>query len=78
MNRAQAKADEQAESDSVAQLEQQVADLQAQQVQAQVAPPAAAPANDLTSQLAQLAQLQQAGVLSQAEFDAAKAKLLGL
>ena len=39
-------------------------------------PPAAAPANDLTSQLNQLAQLHASGVLSDAEFAAAKQKLL--
>ena len=39
-------------------------------------PPAAAPANDLTSQLQQLSQLHNAGVLSDEEFAAAKQKLL--
>jgi Short C-terminal domain len=40
--------------------------------------PAAAPAgSDLTAQLQQLAQLHNAGVLSDEEFAAAKAKLLG-
>lgn len=43
------------------------------------APPPAAPApgSDLTAQLQQLAQLHSAGVLSDEEFAAAKAKLLG-
>lgn len=43
------------------------------------APPAPAPpaADDLLSQLQQLAQLQAAGVLTPEEFTAAKAKLLG-
>jgi hypothetical protein len=68
----------------------QLAALQAQQVaQAQPAPaaaPAAAPAEvpaaapaagtDLIGQLQQLAQLKEAGVLTDAEFQAAKAKLL--
>ena len=40
-------------------------------------PPAAAPANDLTAQLQQLATLKEQGVLSDEEFAAAKAKLLG-
>lgn len=42
-------------------------------------PPPAAPAagSDLTAQLQQLAQLHNAGVLSDEEFAAAKAKLLG-
>jgi hypothetical protein len=80
--KAQAQSAEQAESDQVQQMQAQLDAMQAQQVQ-QVAPaaaPAVAPAGggtDLASQLQQLAQLQQAGVLSQAEFEAAKAKLLG-
>jgi hypothetical protein len=42
------------------------------------APAPAAPAgNDLTAQLQQLSQLHNAGVLSDQEFAAAKAKLLG-
>jgi hypothetical protein len=64
--------------------QQGMADAQAQQ---QVAPPPpeyapepalAAPAagSDLTAQLQQLAQLHTAGVLSDDEFAAAKAKLL--
>jgi hypothetical protein len=43
----------------------------------QAPPPAAAPGDDLTSQLAQLGQLHNSGVLSDAEFASAKAKLLG-
>lgn len=52
------------------------------------APPAPAPAapaapaaggeDDIVGQIAQLAKLKEAGVLSDAEFAAAKAKLLGL
>lgn len=73
---------EAAEQQNVADLQQQVAGLQAQQLQSQLPPaapaaPVAQPANDLVAQLAQLGQLQQSGVLSQAEFDAAKARLLG-
>ena len=55
---------------------------QMQQMQAQMAQqpmPAAAPSApgmDITSQLQQLAQLKQSGVLSEEEFQAAKAKLL--
>jgi hypothetical protein len=42
------------------------------------APPAApaAPAGDLTAELQKLASLKEAGILSDAEFAAAKAKLL--
>jgi hypothetical protein len=55
--------------------EQGVADAAAQQQ----APPAAAPAsasNDLNSQLMQLSQLHNSGVLSDEEFAQAKQKLL--
>lgn len=44
-------------------------------------PPAAEPAaggDDLVGQIGQLAKLKEAGVLSDAEFAAAKAKLLGM
>ena len=59
--------------------QQGIADAQAQQ-QA-YAPPSpepapAAPGSDLTAQLQQLAQLHDAGVLSDEEFAAAKQKLL--
>jgi hypothetical protein len=81
---AQASAADQAAFDSqqqMAEMQQQMAAMQAQQAQAAVAPAAAAPAaaggTDLTSQLKQLADLKAAGVLSDAEFEAAKAKLLG-
>jgi hypothetical protein len=57
----------------MAQMQQQMAAMQAQQ---QPAPVAAAPADDLMSKLAQLADLKAAGVLSEEEFSAAKAKLL--
>ena len=62
----------------VADLQQQVATMQAQQAAATVAAPAApaAPANDLTTQLNQLATLKAQGILSDEEFAAAKAKLL--
>ncbi len=75
----QAAQQEAAEQQSVAELQQQMADLQAQQVQAQVAPaaPAAAAGPDLMAQLTQLGELQANGVLTPEEFTAAKAKLLG-
>ena len=60
----------------VAQMQQQMAQMQAQQAQTAVAPPPAAAAPSLTDQLNSLAQMKQAGILSDAEFEAAKAKLL--
>ncbi len=39
--------------------------------------PAAPPVNDMLAQLQQLAQMKQAGLLTDEEFIAAKAKLLG-
>ena len=57
--------------------QQGVADAQAQaQAAPAPAPAVAAPANDLTAQLQQLSQLHNAGVLSDEEFAAAKAKVL--
>jgi hypothetical protein len=56
--------------------------VQPQYAQPQYAPPpapapAAAAAPDLSAQLQQLAQLKAQGILTDAEFAAAKAKLLG-
>jgi hypothetical protein len=48
----------------------------AQQQAAMQPAPAAAPAVDLTAELQKLASLKEAGVLSDEEFSAAKAKLL--
>jgi membrane protease subunit (stomatin/prohibitin family) len=59
---------------------QRLSDLESQQQppQQQPAPAAAAPASSATiDQLKQLADLHQQGVLTDAEFGAAKAKLLG-
>jgi len=69
----------QAQAD-VEQLKAEMAALQAQQAQAAL--PAAPPAQgggapDLLAQLQQLAQLKDAGALTDAEFQAAKTKLLG-
>jgi len=82
---AQAQANEQAQNQQLADLEAQNAAMQ-QQLAAQPAPAAAAPAaaapaaapagTDLTAQLQQLASLHTAGVISDEEFAAAKAKLL--
>ncbi len=54
---------------------------QAAQQQAQYQappPPAAAPEDDATAQLQNLAQLHAQGVLTDEEFAAAKAKILGI
>ena len=59
--------------------QQGAADTQAQQQQAAPPPQYAAPApaqSDLTAKLNELAQLHTAGVLTDEEFSAAKAKLL--
>jgi membrane protease subunit (stomatin/prohibitin family) len=58
--------------------DQRISDLeQQQQPQQQPAPAAAGPASSATiDQLKQLAELHQQGVLTDAEFAAAKAKLL--
>jgi len=77
-----------AQQDAAAQQQQDqayqqgAADAQAQQQQAAPPPQYAAPAtqapaqNDLTSRLNELAQLHTAGVLTDEEFAAAKAKVL--
>lgn len=75
--RAQAVAAEQAQVEEVAALRSQVHAMQAPAV---APPPPAAPVGpggDLMAQLQQLASMHQAGILSDAEFSAAKAKLLG-
>lgn len=82
----QAVADAVAETKQEAEMEkmqQQLADMQAQQAAAATAAPAAAAAapdaasDDMMGQLNQLVQLHQSGVLTDQEFAAAKAKLLG-
>ena len=67
-------AEGQAAADATA-LQQQIAAQQSQQ--AQVALSGQAPAPDLAAQLERLAQLRQSGILTDEEFVAAKAKLLG-
>jgi Short C-terminal domain len=69
----QKAADEANQDDRIGQLEQQAP------AQQQAPPPQAAPAAgpSMTDQLQQLAALHQQGVLSDEEFAAAKAKLLG-
>jgi hypothetical protein len=83
---AQQQANEQAQNQALADLEQQNAALAAQQQmlaqqqQAAAAPPVAAapaaPAGIDMAQLKQLGELHTAGVLSDEEFAAAKAKVL--
>jgi Short C-terminal domain len=80
----QGKADQAADAAAYQQMQQQAeiaAQVQAAQAQAATAAVAAAPAapaaGDITAQLKQLADLKAAGVLSDEEFAAAKAKLLG-
>ena len=57
-------------------------DAYADTASAPAAPPAAAPvapaADDTVAQLAKLGELRQSGVLDDAEFAAAKARLLGI
>ncbi len=90
MAKQQSAAEAQAAQQAAFESQAQVADMQAQlnAMQAQQAPPpppaapvaaapAAAPAgDDLMAQLSKLADLKAAGVLSDEEFAAAKAKLL--
>jgi hypothetical protein len=58
--------------------DQRIAELEAQQAaNAPAAAPAAAPQVDMVEQLEKLAQLKDQGILTEAEFDAQKQKLLG-
>ncbi|MFK0400861.1 SHOCT domain-containing protein [Microbacterium sp. NPDC090225] len=60
-----------------AQQQEQI-DVSAQSaVAAQSAPSGAAPGGDLVGELQKLAALRESGALTSAEFDAAKARLLG-
>lgn len=76
MNRRAANkdAEQQARIDEAAQ--QQYAEQQAAQQQAPPPPPPASAGGDLVSRLQELARLKDAGVLTDEEFAAAKAKLL--
>ena len=87
--KAQAAADQQASQQAAVESQQELAEMKTQldEMKAQQAaaapppppPPAPAPAGteDLMDQLGKLADLKAAGVLDDAEFAAAKAKLLG-
>lgn len=81
-HRQQAKyADQQAEEQAAAQQQWEAQQYQAQQAAAAAPPPPppAAPAGgvDVVAELQKLAALKDQGILSDAEFAAAKAKLLG-
>ena len=73
---------QQGRADDAANQEQMEADAAAYQAQQSAPPPppaAPAPAeDDLLTQLARLGQMNQAGLIDDAEFAAAKAKLLGI
>jgi hypothetical protein len=70
----QEEAAQQQQAADAAAFQQQMAYQQQQQTQGAMA--GATGTSDLTAQLNQLAQLKQAGILSEEEFAAAKAKLL--
>lgn len=61
-----------------AEAEQQYAQQQAAAAAAAPAPPAAPAVDEQTAKLQELAQLNKQGVLTDEEFAAAKAKLLGI
>ncbi|MET4582593.1 hypothetical protein ABIE21_002103 [Conyzicola nivalis] len=72
---------QQARADDAADQQQMEADAAAYQAQQSAPPPPPPPApaeDDLLTQLARLGQMNQAGLIDDAEFAAAKAKLLGI
>jgi hypothetical protein len=72
------KAQTQADAEAYQQMQQQAAMEQAaQQAAAQQAPAAATAAADPVAQLQELAKLKEQGVLTEEEFAAQKAKILG-
>ena len=77
-------ADQQAQEQAAAQQQWEAEQYQQQQYQQQqyaaqqaAPPPAAAGGTDVVAELQKLATLKEQGILSDAEFAAAKAKLLG-
>lgn len=83
-NRWDAKEQQQYESSQQAQMQAQLDAMQAQQAQAAMAqaapaapPPSAGISPDNMAKLQQLAQLKDAGVLTQEEFDRQKMLILG-
>lgn len=77
--REQERAQQQAAQQAVVEQQQELDQLRQQvnQPPAALAGQPAPPAGDLTARLKQLAELNASGALSDAEFAAAKAKLLG-
>lgn len=75
--RSAARHEQRAQADAYQQQQEQ-AELQAQMAaqQAQAAPPPAAPQDDPIAKLKELADLKAAGVLSDEEFAALKAKII--
>jgi hypothetical protein len=74
-----AQAQQQAATESQIQMAQMQAEMDALKAQQAPAPVAAAPAaggTDLMSEIQKLADMKNAGILSEEEFAAAKAKLL--
>jgi Short C-terminal domain len=53
-----------------------IAELEAQQAQQQAAPAAAAPQTDMVEQLERLGKLKEQGILTDAEFEVQKQKIL--
>jgi type II secretory pathway pseudopilin PulG len=80
--RQQGRADDKAATEQAQYDQQQYEQQQAQSAYQQPAPPApeaaANPQDALLEQLAKLGQLKQAGLIDDAEFSAAKAKVLGI
>jgi hypothetical protein len=65
-----------AAQNQVAEMQAQINAMQAQHIQAPAAAPAAGGGSDLLSQLRELGELKAAGILTDDEFSAAKAKLI--
>ncbi|HWV22916.1 MAG TPA: SHOCT domain-containing protein [Thermomicrobiales bacterium] len=73
----QAAVQQSSDRQNIAELQQQVEQLQAQEIESNIthATPGAA-GDDLISQLARLGELHQQGILTAAEFEAAKARVI--
>jgi hypothetical protein len=76
-NHQQAKAQQKAEAQAYEQQQQWDAQQAAQPAPQQYAAPAPAPQVDVVGQLTQLAALRDQGVLTEAEFQTQKARVLG-